>query len=54
MGLLFDGNFESIASDFNFMPSITRTISVDSRYILFVADKVDHATNVLKELDIVR
>ena len=54
MGLLFDGNFESIAADFNFMPSITRTISVDSRYILFVADKVDHATNVLKELDIVR
>ncbi len=52
MGLLFDGNFESIAADFSFMPAITRTISVDSRYILFIADKVDHAENVLKELDI--
>ncbi len=54
MGLLFDGNFESIAADYNFMPSVTRTISVDSRYILFVADKIDHATNVLSELEIVR
>jgi hypothetical protein len=54
MGLLFDGNFESIAADFSFLPSVTRTISVDSRYILFVTDKVDHAENVLKELVIVR
>jgi hypothetical protein len=54
MGLLFAGNFESIAADFSFLPSVTRTISVDSRYILFVTDKVDHAENVLKELVIVR
>ncbi len=54
MGLLFDGNYESIVSDYYFLPEITRTISVDSRYILFVADKVDHAKNVLQEIEIVK
>ena len=54
MGLLFDGNYESVVSDYYFLPEITRTISVDARYILFVADKVDKAENVLKELMVIR
>ncbi len=54
MGLLFDGNYESVVSDFYFLPDITRTISVDARYILWVADKIDRAENLLKELTIVR
>ncbi len=54
MGLLFDGNYESIVSDYYFLPDITRTISVDSRYILFIADKVDGAKNVLEEIEIVK
>ncbi len=49
-GVLFDGNYESLSSDFFFRPDITRSIHVDIRYILFVADKVNQATNVLQEL----
>ena len=29
---------------------VTRTIHVDSRYMLWVMDKVDGATNLLKEM----
>jgi hypothetical protein len=50
VGVLFDGNYESLSSDFFFRPDITRSINVDIRYILFIADKVNQAGNVLKEL----
>jgi S1-C subfamily serine protease len=50
VGVLFDGNYESLDSDFFFRPDITRSIHVDIRYILFVADKVNQASNVLQEL----
>jgi hypothetical protein len=50
VGVLFDGNYESLSSDFFFRPDITRSINVDIRYILFVADKVDQAGNILQEL----
>lgn len=52
VGLVFDGNYESISSDFLFEPAITRTINVDIRYVLFLLDKVYHAESVLKELTI--
>lgn len=51
-GLVFDGNYESISSDFIFEPEITRTINVDIRYVLFLLDKVYHAESLLKELSI--
>jgi len=50
VGVLFDGNYESLSSDFFYQPDITRSINVDIRYILFVADKVNQAGNVLQEL----
>jgi hypothetical protein len=50
VGVLFDGNYESLSSDFFFRPDITRSIHVDIRYILFVADKVNQASNILQEL----
>ncbi len=53
IGLVFDGNYESISADYQFIPGLTRTINVDSRYILFVLDKFSGATNVLDELKIV-
>jgi hypothetical protein len=49
-GCLFDGNYEALTSDYVFIEGLTRSISVDIRYVLFVADKVDSAVNVLKEL----
>jgi hypothetical protein len=49
-GCLFDGNYEALTADFLFREDITRSIHVDTRYILFVTEEVDHADNVLREL----
>ncbi len=54
IGLLFDGNFESISSDYYFNPDLTRSIVVDSRYILFILDKFSNAQKLIKELTIVK
>ena len=52
VGLAFDGNSESVASNLLFMPDITRSIHVDIRYVLWLMKYVDHADNLLKELKI--
>ncbi len=54
IGLLFDGNFESISSDYYFNPALTRSVVVDSRYILFILDKFSNAQRLIKELTIVK
>jgi len=54
VGLLFDGTFESVNSDWDFDPRTTRTIHVDTRYMLWVMDKVDGADALIAEMDIVR
>jgi len=53
VGLLFDGTFESVNSDWDFDPKTTRTIHVDTRYMLWVMDKVDGADALIDEMDIV-
>ena len=53
VGLLFDGTFESVNSDWDFDPRTTRSIHVDSRYMLWVMEKVDGATNLIEEMDVV-
>ncbi len=53
VGLLFDGTIESVNSDWLFDPKTTRTIHVDTRYMLWVMDKVDGAQNLIDEMDIV-
>jgi S1-C subfamily serine protease len=50
VGLAFDGNYEAMASDWLFMPDITRSIHVDIRYALWVMDAVDGAERVMKEM----
>ncbi|WP_437622174.1 S46 family peptidase [Sorangium sp. So ce1151] len=50
VGLAFDGNYEAMASDWLFMPSITRTIHVDLRYMEWVMDAVSGADAVLEEM----
>jgi hypothetical protein len=50
VGLLFDGNYESIDADFLFNPKVTRSIHVDSRYMLWVMDAVDGAHELMREL----
>jgi hypothetical protein len=52
VGLLFDGNYESIDADFLFTQSITRSIHVDAQYMLWVMDAVDGADELLRELGI--
>lgn len=52
VGLAFDGNYEAMASDWLFMPRITRAIHVDIRYVLWILDAVDHDGRVLKELGV--
>jgi len=51
-GLLFDGTFEAMAADYLFDGRTTRSIHVDSRFMLWVMQEVDHADNLLKELGI--
>ena len=53
VGLLFDGTIESVNSDWDFDPRTTRTIHVDSRYMLWVMDKVDGAQRLIEEMNIV-
>ncbi|HIG23250.1 MAG TPA: S46 family peptidase [Henriciella sp.] len=53
VGLLFDGTIESVNSDWDFDPRTTRTIHVDSRYMLWVMDKVDGADRLIEEMTIV-
>ncbi len=51
VGVLFDGNYEALGSDYLYQPEVTRSIHVDIRYVLFVAGQVDRAGTVLRELD---
>jgi hypothetical protein len=50
VGLAFDGNYESMASDWVFQPSITRTIHVDLRYVLWLLDAVSGGQHLIKEM----
>lgn len=52
VGLLFDGNYESIDSDFQFNAADTRSIHVDSQYMLWVMDAVDGAHELMRELGV--
>jgi V8-like Glu-specific endopeptidase len=52
IGLVFDGNYEAMASDWVFMPEITRSIHVDIRSVLWVMDAVDEADHLLTEMGV--
>ena len=52
VGLLFDGTYESVSSDYLFDEVKTRSIHVDSRYMLWNMAEVDGATNLIKEMAI--
>lgn len=51
-GLVFDGNYEAMASDWLFLPEITRSIHVDIRYVLWLLDAVDGGDHLLKEMGV--
>lgn len=51
IGLAFDGNWDSLASDINFDSVLSRCIGVDIRYVLYMMDKWGHADRLLKEIN---
>lgn len=52
VGLLFDGTFDTVASDIVYDPVRTRSILVDIRYVLWIMAEVDGATRLLNELGV--
>jgi hypothetical protein len=52
VGLLFDGAWESLLSDWYYEPERVRSIHTDVRYVLWVMDKVDGAHHLLLEMGI--
>jgi hypothetical protein len=52
VGLVFDGNWESVSSNWVFDAALTRSIHVDIRYMLWVMSEVDHADHLLRELSV--
>ena len=54
VGLAFDGNWESVSSNWVYDGSLNRMISVDARYMLWVIDKAFPAPNVLAEIEAAR
>ena len=50
VGLLFDGTLESVNSDWDFDVRTTRSIHVDTRYMLWVMEKVDGAGHLVGEM----
>ena len=54
IGLAFDGNWESMSSDVMFEPDLQRCICVDIRYVLWMVEKFGGASNIIRELTLVR
>ncbi|MDO9313198.1 MAG: S46 family peptidase [Burkholderiaceae bacterium] len=54
VGLAFDGNWESVSSNWVFDPAMTRMIAVDHRYMQWIMQSVYPAPNLLMELEAAR
>lgn len=54
VGLAFDGTLDSIISDWDFNIDNTRSIQVDSRFMLWQMQLVDDADALLKEMGVTR
>ena len=50
LGLAFDGNWDSLASDIFFDRQLARTINVDVRFMLYMMDRWGHADRLLQEI----
>jgi len=54
IGLAFDGNYEALSHKINFDKDLCRTICVDIRYVLWCVEKLGGASNIIKELKLVK
>ena len=52
VGLLFDGTYDTIASDYLYDTVRTRSIHVDSRYLLWTMADVDGASHLIEEMGV--
>jgi hypothetical protein len=52
IGVAFDGNYEGLGSDYVYNPDQSRTICVDIRYVLFLAEKMAGDSHLFQELDL--
>ena len=50
VGINFDRVWENVAGDFGFNPAVSRNISVDVRYLLWMLRDVEHADALAREL----
>jgi hypothetical protein len=50
VGLAFDGDYESMTSDYQFSDALSRTINVDIHYVLWIMDYVGRAHTLMREL----
>ena len=53
IGAAFDGNSEAMSGDIDFEENLQRCINVDTRYVLFIIDKMAKAKNLIDEMTIV-
>lgn len=53
IGAAFDGNSEAMSGDIDFEENLQRCINVDTRYVLFIIDKMAKAKNLIEEMTIV-
>ncbi|MEI7982133.1 MAG: S46 family peptidase [Bacteroidota bacterium] len=51
-GVVFDGNYESMISDWQYDLNLQRTISVDIHYVLFITEKLGKAGFLLDEMGV--
>ena len=52
IGVVFDGNYEAMISDWQFDYQLQRAISVDIRYVLFITEKFGNAGFILDEMGV--
>jgi hypothetical protein len=52
IGIAFDGNYESMISDWQYDYALQRCIAVDFRYVLFITDKYANAGFLLNEMGV--
>ncbi|MCX6243373.1 MAG: S46 family peptidase [Bacteroidetes bacterium] len=52
VGVVFDGNYEAMISDWQYDYNLQRAISVDIRYVLYVTEKFGNAGFILDEMNV--
>jgi hypothetical protein len=54
VGVNFDRVWENVANDFAYNPEVARNVSVDIRYLLWILEEVEKATELLQELNVTK